>query len=457
LNNNSIYTLPLPSFWLLYAPLHDVAALVNEAALSALKNKKTVRISSEIEEIRQLISRTSDFPPRQRHGKFLPDFIGLIPTRDCNLACRYCGFSSQGKPMKVMKPELAIGCIDWYVRSLKDAKKEVLNVHFFGGEPLFASRLVMMAVHAARVKAEEHGLQAKFEVATNGVMSKATARFTSEFIDFIMLSLDGPKDIHNVHRPRPDGAESFEAVYESARIFSEGSTNLCLRACITSKTVNLMEEIAAWFYQEFRPSAVCFETCQPSPESIEAGLKPPDPLEFALNFVKASSLLERCGVETVYATSDIDARRISFCPVARDVAIISPNGAVAGCYLLEKDWKSRGMNLNLGRVSSTGELILDDEAVERLRAVNVLNIPRCQNCFCKWHCAGGCHVNHSYPSCEKSYDDLCVQTRIIALSNILKSLGREDIFTCLVEDREALQRVILQSSDLFDIRESRDA
>jgi len=454
LNNNSIYTLPLPKAWLLYAPLHDVAALVNEAALSALRNKKARRLVPEIEDIRQLISRTSDFHPRQRQGEFLPDFIGLVPTRDCNLACRYCGFRSQGKALKVMEPELAIGCVDWYALLLKSAKREVLNLHFFGGEPLFASRLVMMAVHAARIKAEEHGLQAKFEVATNGMMSEATARFASEFVDFIMLSLDGPKDIHDAHRPLPSGAESFEAVYKSARIFSDGSINLSLRACITSETVSRMEEIAAWFYQEFRPSSVCFETLQPSPESAEAGLRPPEPWEFALNFVKASSLLEKVGVEAVYATSDTKVRRISFCPVARDVAIISPDGTVSGCYLLERDWKARGLDLSLGQASASGKLILEKEAVERLRSMNVLNISRCQSCFCKWHCAGGCHVNHSYPGCEKIYDDLCIQTRVIALSNILRSLDREDVFERLVRNREALERVILQSSDLFDTRES---
>jgi len=314
----------------------------------------------------------------------------------------------------------------------------------------------MMAVHAARIKASEHHLQAKFEVATNGVMSKATARFVSEFMDFIVLSMDGPPDIHNLHRPMPDGAQSFEDVYRSAKIFSEGSGNLCLRACITSETVSRMEEISDWFYREFRPSSVCFETLQTSHESHEAGLNPPDPWEFSLNFVKAASLLERFGVEVVYATADTKARRISFCPVAGDVIIVSPNSDLAGCYLFEKDWEARGLDLNLGRLSAAGRPLLDEEAIERLRAMNVLNISRCQKCFCKWHCAGGCHVNHSYPGCRETYDDLCIQTRVIALYNILKSLGREDIFEGLIRDRAALREVILQDSDEFHDLELRN-
>jgi uncharacterized protein len=456
MNDNLIYLLHLPDVYLLYAPLHDVAALVNKPALFALRDKKPRKLPSDVEEIRQIISRKPDSYPRQRQGEFVPDFIGLVPTRDCNLACSYCGFRSQGKALKVMEPELAMGCIDWYARLLKKAKKEILNLHFFGGEPLIASRLVMMAVHAARIKSSEHKLQAKFEVATNGIMNEATAKFVSEFIDFIMLSIDGPPDIHNIYRPTPNGDQSFEDVYRSAKIFSEGSGNLYLRACITSETVGRMEEISDWFYQEFRPSSVCFETLQTSPESLEAGLNPPDPWDFALNFVKSASVLEGFGVENVYATADIEARRISFCPVSGDVIIVSPNSNVAGCYLLERDWEARGLDLNLGKVSATGKPLLDEETVKRLRAMNVLNIPRCQKCFCKWHCAGGCHVNHSYPGCGDTYDDLCIQTRVITLYNILKSLGRKDVFERLVRDKNAFRQVILQSSDVFDDLELRN-
>ena len=456
MNDGLVFVLQLPDSYLLYAPLHDVSALVNKSALLALGDDELSQQFTEVEEIRQIVLRQPDFYPQRRQGKFVPDFLGLIPTRDCNLACKYCGFRTHAKTLKVMEPKMALGCIDWYARLLKEAGKETLNLHFFGGEPLVASRLVMMAVHAARIKASEYDLQAEFEVATNGIMTEATARFVSEFIDYIVLSMDGPPDIQDAYRPIPDGDRSSEDVYESAKIFSEGSGDLCLRACITSETVGRMEDISDWFYREFRPSSVCFETLQSSRESLEAGLNPPDPWKFSLNFVKAALLLERYGVEVVYATADTKARRMSFCPVSRDVPIVSPNGDVAGCYLLEKDWEKRGLDLKLGKVSATGRFRLDEKAIERLRAMNVLNISRCQKCFCKWHCAGGCHVNHSYPGCADTYDDLCIQTRVIVLYNILKSLGRQDIFEDLVSDRNALQEVILKSSNDFNDLELRN-
>ena len=447
LGEEAIYALPLPESWLVYAPLHEISALVNEAAIQALRSPEAESLTLELKELRDGLIAPPELSLTQRKGDFLPDFIGLIPTRDCNLNCRYCGFRGEEDLSGIMPVEMAVQCVEWYARLLKDKKREILNVHFFGGEPFLVPELPMMAVHAARIKAKEWGLKASFEAATNGVMSEETAGFVGDFIDFIMLSIDGPPDIQNSLRPKPDGSGSFEIVHRSAKIFSEGSGSLCLRTCITSATVNRMQEIASWLYQEYRPHSISFETLQPSPESQKSGLLPPDPWTFALNFTRAASVLEQWGVEAVYATADINMCHLSFCPVSRDVAIISPDGIISNCYLMEKEWKLRGLDLNLGHITGTGEIVLDHHSIETLRSLQVLNKPRCRSCFCRWHCAGGCHVNHTFPGCADAYDELCIQTRIITLFNILKDLKREDVFENLIRDKKYLGRVIFQRSD----------
>jgi radical SAM protein with 4Fe4S-binding SPASM domain len=348
-----------------------------------------------------------------------------------------------------MDTELAVQCINWYAHLLKEKEQELLNIHFFGGEPFLPFTLAMEAVHAARIKAGELGMRPVFEAATNGVLSAENAAIIGDYIDFIMLSFDGPAEIQNAYRPGKKRAGSFDAVCRSARILSEGSGSFCLRCCITSETVKRMEEFAFWFSREFRPTSISFETLQASPESAAAGLSPPDPWEFGFNFIKSDSILEKAGVDTVYASSDISVNQRSFCPLGKDAVIVSPEGKLTGCYLFEKDWKKRRMDLNLGGVSSSGYVHISDDAVERLRKNDVLNKPRCKNCFCRWHCAGGCHVNHTYPGCQTEYDDLCVQTRIISLYKILKNLGRPDIFQDISRDKKSFRDVILKDSDNF--------
>jgi radical SAM protein with 4Fe4S-binding SPASM domain len=119
--------------------------------------------------------------------------------------------------------------------------------------------------------------------------------------------------------------------------------------------------------------------------------------------------------------------------------------------LLQRDWEAKGLDLRLGRMED-GAVHLDADAVAFARSLNVWNKPSCARCFCRWHCAGGCHVNHTPANSPGTYDRLCIQTRAITLRNILRAMGRDDLAHDWLEDREAMVKSVLQISDLlFDV------
>jgi uncharacterized protein len=347
-----------------------------------------------------------------------------------------------------MSLELARDAVNWYMDAVALAGVEHAEVHFFGGEPFCAEEVLDLVVHLARHKAAEMGCTLSFEVATNGVFDEARARWAADNLDTIVLSLDGPPDIQDCHRPRRGGGPSFDAVSRTARVLSEGASDLCIRACVTHQTVGRVPELAAWFCEQFRPESVCFEPLQPSPESEAAGLQPPDPWDFASNFVRAAWVLESNGVKPVYAAADIRVKRVTFCPVGRDVAIVSPDGTISACYLLQRDWEAKGLDLRLGRMEGGGAQ-LDLDAVASVRGLNVHNKPVCTCCFCKYHCAGGCHVNHGPRGPQGGYDRLCIQTRIIALRNVLVAMGQDDLVREWIGHREAAEAAVAQPSDLL--------
>jgi uncharacterized protein len=185
---------------------------------------------------------------------------------------------------------------------------------------------------------------------------------------------------------------------------------------------------------------------QPTPESQAAGLHPPDPWVFSRCFLEAALILESHSVDAVYASADITARQVSFCPVANDAVIVGPDGLLTACYLLQKDWEGRGFDLRLGRIQDHA-VTVDTVSLERVRSLNIWNKPFCADCFCQWHCAGGCHVNHLLPEQPGAYDRLCLQTRAIALGTILRAMGREDVSAELLADRQAWEAAVWQSSD----------
>jgi len=454
----SVFLIPALHGFLLYAPLHGVAALIDKRAAQGIQEvvcsgePGRLRPGGErpgpLSEILALLASRAATEPQPRCGPLAPAFLGLIPTRACNLACAYCGFLGCGDADVVMDLNLAREAIGWYLDLVSRAGRRIAEVHFFGGEPFCAAEVVDLAVHFARLKAADLGCDVRFEVATNGVLPPVRARWAADSLDSVVLSLDGPPDLHNRHRADRQGRGSSAAVMESARILSEGAADLSLRVCVTRESLSCqnMAEVARWLCEQFRPAAVALEPLQPTARSDEAGLHPPDPWKFAAGFVQASRILAAHGVQAVYAAADIQARRVSFCPVGQDVPIVSPGGSVCACYLLPLDWEANGLDLRLGTVNGDG-VCLDGAAVEAVRAINVWNKPFCERCFCRWHCAGGCHVHHQPAGAPGAYDDRCIQTRAIALDKILSALGREVAALDLLKDFDRLAAAVLQPSD----------
>lgn len=434
------FVLPVFDRYLICDPLVPFSALTNRAAVDELR----LRPASAVVRLPELVTALRDQPadvPAVRQGPLRPLFFALVPTRGCNLRCAYCGFGAS-RPSVVMTPVMAVCGIDWMAAHAVATGRETLDIHFFGGEPIMAFDVVETAVHRTRALAARYGLRPQLEIATNGVYDESAARFVGDYFQTTVLSLDGFEAAHNRHRAFAGGEGSFRQVLFTARILSDSPTRLCLRICVAADNVEQLPEAAAWLGEAFQPAAIDFETLQPTTESERAGLLPPDPYRFALRFLESRRILRTLGVEAVYAASAADWPRLTFCPVGRDALILPPDGRLSGCYLQEDEWKAVGLDLLLGWMTPEGRLQTDQAAVDRVRALTGAK-PRCRTCFCRWSCAGGCHVHQTYPGCAPGYTDFCLQTRLITACLLLEELGFADLVEELIADptaREALAR-----------------
>ena len=439
-----IYVVLVRDRWLVYSPLHRVSALVNQAAVRELRSHQG---SGRLAELASQLHRDPERAPQPREGSVRPQFLGLIPTRACNLRCVYCGFGAVQASSERMAPGLAVKAVNWMGEHAQRLEQQTLEVHFFGGEPFAAGEVMDVAVHRTRAVAAQRGLLPVLEVATNGVYREDLARFIGDYFDSVVLSFDGPREIHDRRRPRGDGRGSFEAVARTAHLLSQSPTELCFRICVAQDNVERLAEIVAWFSEEFQPSTIDFETLQPTPESRQAGLEPPDPYAFAVQYFRARRTAAQKGVEPNYAAALTGTPRLSFCPVGHDALIASPDGRISACYLPEREWQERGLDLHLGWLSENLEL--DTQAVGRVRRL-VAEKPRCERCFCRFSCAGGCHVHHSFPNCSKRYEDFCIQTRLITACSLLCELDQEPLAAEVMENRPAMEALALQASDRLE-------
>jgi uncharacterized protein len=354
------------------------------------------------------------------------------------MACRYCDFAAPKTASPAMDLGVARAAVDAYLTLLEDSGRDRGQIHFFGGEPFRAPDVVEFVVEHAGLQSAERGIAMHFEASTNGLFSSARAEWVADRFGTIVLSLDGPPDIQNRQRPALHGRPSFGVVERTARILSEGTVELILRSCVTSATVDRLPELARWIVREFRPSTVCFESLTSSPLSSAAGVLPPDPFRFARQFTAAARILAEHGIETVQSTTDVSECRVAACPVGQDALIVSPDGAIDACYLLEDEWRSHGLDLRLGSVDVAGRCFLIDEgALRRVRHIPTREKSLCANCFCRYHCAGGCHVHHRTDREPGDYDELCVITRLITAAKLLGRLGQPDVADELLADPTA--------------------
>jgi uncharacterized protein len=449
-----IFSIPIGDVFLLYAPLNGLAALVDEEFFHILRtriNHPDQPVDQKISDFLKVISSKKTQIEGINSGLLRnPLFLGLITTRGCNMACKYCDFAAPKNKQRPMGLKLAKNCVDAYMDLITQNNIDQAEIQFFGGEPFFQNTVVEFTTLYARERAKDLGIQVHFEITTNGIIEPDRAKWVSENLDAVVLSLDGPEIIQNLHRPLPNQRESFSNVYQTAKILSEGPSELIIRTCVSEIQVDHVMEIADWIAQNFICSTVCFEALVPSECSRKNGINPPDPVKFGINVIKTSSILEKYGIDTVTSGTDINRIQKSFCPVGKDALIVDPSGKVNACYLLPEDWQKEGLDLSFGQVvsgSQRSSFLIDYPILDTIRSLAETKGDLCESCFCKYHCSGACHVNHKMIRTATDYDPVCIQTRIITLGKLLNLVESHQIRDHWLEDYSLVSNSISHVND----------
>ncbi|MEW6219430.1 MAG: radical SAM protein [Thermodesulfobacteriota bacterium] len=183
--------------------------------------------------------------------RLLPGSINsltLSVAQACNLRCRYCYIAANGALANgLMSEETARQAVDFlFAHSSKDR----IGITFFGGEPLLNQAVIRFVVAYSQKVAAAAGRKVGYSVTTNATL------LSGELLDFmlahrfgIMVSMDGPRDVHDRARPFADGAGSFDTAVRNVRgLLARGRSvnarctlsNLCLNQL---RIVQALEEI----------------------------------------------------------------------------------------------------------------------------------------------------------------------------------------------------------------------
>lgn len=135
----------------------------------------------------------------------------IFPTEQCNFRCVYCYEDfSIGK----MEQDVVSGIKALLARRASDLR--VLQLSFFGGEPLLAADVVEELCRTAHSLAEAHqDFQYSASATTNGALLTRARfeRFHELGLRSYQISLDGHGTVHDATRRRANGKGTFDQIW----------------------------------------------------------------------------------------------------------------------------------------------------------------------------------------------------------------------------------------------------
>jgi len=319
----------------------------------------------------------------------------LHVSHDCNLRCKYC-FADEGayhSVREVMSRKTARAAIDFLIR--ESGSRRVLEVDFFGGEPLMNLDVVKDTVRYAKEKAAPLNKRFLFTTTTNGLLlDEETTKFFNEEMENVVLSVDGRKEVHDAVRKTVNGKGSFDAVIGKIRQFvrSRGDKHYYVRGTFTAKNLDFARDVLFLADEGFdsismEPVVTDIPELQIRPEHLPVIEKEYERL--CDEYLKREA--EGKGFNFFHFNIDLEggpclSKRVSACGAGNEYFSVVPNGDIYPCHQFAGDpkWK-------MGSVFG-GE---PDEEIRRLFAESCLfTRKKCGDCFAKFICSGGCNANN---------------------------------------------------------------
>jgi len=165
-------------------------------------------------------------------------------TQNCNLACSYCYID---KKPDVMSLDIALEIVE-QIFAFTPAG-EVVDIGFFGGEPLLHFSLLKEIVTRVRSHPRCHAHPIVFSITTNGtIFNKEIAEFLGENEVVLCISCDGPAAVHDSCRRFADGRGSFAAVEKNILLARKILPRVWVNAVYQPQTLLLLPGVVEYLF-----------------------------------------------------------------------------------------------------------------------------------------------------------------------------------------------------------------
>lgn len=330
----------------------------------------------------------------------------------CNLKCRYC-FAGEGEYHEkgLMSFEVGKKALDYLVAA--SGSRRNLEVDFFGGEPLLNFDVVRQIVEYGRSIEKKYNKNFRFTLTTNALLlDDEITDFLNKEMTNVVLSLDGRKEVNDHMRMRKDGSGSFDAIVPNIQRFVEkrGDKDYYIRGTFTRENLDFTKDIEEFLRLGFRKLSM-----EPVVTTADYGIREEDLPVIMDEYEKLAALYlkkkkEGDGFTFFHFMIDLDGgpcaiKRLKGCGSGTEYAAVTPYGEIYPCHQF--------VGQEGFQIGDVDKGITNLELVEKFKKANLYTKDKCEKCFAKFFCSGGCPAN-SWNFCgdiNKTYEIGCRMER----------------------------------------------
>jgi uncharacterized protein len=331
--------------------------------------------------------------------------LSLAIAQKCNLGCTYC-YAQQGEfggAAKSMPLEEATKAVELLVHGADEGAR--LNLAFLGGEPLVNRAVLYAATRHATQLAERRGNPITFSITTNGtLLTEADAEFFEAHGFAVTVSLDGPREAHNLLRPFKSGSGSFDAIVQRIRplLALQRRMQVSARVTVTPANLELLRALDEFIEMGFH--SVGFSPMLSSPsgsgemQSADLETMLGEMIDCGREFERRTLNRERYPfANMVNAMREIErgTHRPYPCGAGAGYLGVSADGELSACHRFVGDEAGAMGSLNNGVDRKRQSEWLTERHVHRQEP--------CRSCWARYLCGGGCHhevIHRGRPACD---------------------------------------------------------
>lgn len=331
---------------------------------------------------------------------FDSSFFGVIinPTLKCNLQCWYCYESHVSD--RIMSDEIMNAIVKLIDKKTLDSNLKVLNVSFFGGEPLLAfSEIVFPILKKASEMCQKRKIKLYSNFTTNGTLlnkkrlSELNSLSLAQLPTF-QITLDGGCESHNQIRIGHDKKTTYNLIIENIVYALECGNEVYIRLNYTYNNIfsfyDVIDDFQGRNLESYKNLHIKFEHVWQDASNLE--LVRPILFKIKELFIDAGFDVE---------IDDIHFRHVCYADSPNHI-VINYDGNLFKCTARDFIQENRE-----GVIDNEGDISVNEKFNNRMQ-IRYKN-PECLKCKILPICNGGCSQNkieaYSNDICYKNFTE----------------------------------------------------